>query len=137
LPYIIPLIKSCQNSLSCQQCLICVQISDCISVLISDIPFINYNNWSNYSSSYFYINISCQPRQHDWHTFPRKRGWVVCQNFLHLDQNGKDMWLNRTISNTECLHHCLWTGNWSKNFTPDVLPVITFSFLALSNMWNS
>jgi len=34
-----------------------------------------------------------------------------CQSFLHLHQNGKEMFLNRKISNTECLHHCLLVGN--------------------------
>jgi len=28
---------------------------------------------------------------------------TFCLNFLHFQQNGKEMWLSRTISNTECL----------------------------------
>jgi len=40
-------------------------------------------------------------------------------------------------NNTECLHHCLLAGIWSKNFTLDVLLVIILSLLALSSTWNS
>jgi len=47
---------------------------------------------------------------------------TFCQNFVHL-HHGKEMWLNTTINNTECLHHFILAGNWSKIFTPDALPI--------------
>jgi len=62
---------------------------------------------------------------------------TLCQNFLHLHRNGKEIYLSRTINNTECLHHCLLAGSWSKMFTSDEFPIIILFLLILLSTWNS
>jgi len=86
---------------------------------------------SSSSSSLFYINTPCQK----WLTRISMQAWLGRFTKFSSPSPKQDV-AQEDNRNIEWLHHCLLVGNWSKNFTPDILPVIILSLLALSSTWN-